>query len=68
MEASIRITPPGGGAKSARRDSIRPEYHFPSLRVGTISSAPFPSSRTLSAESVMVPISPVPHCGAGQPG
>ncbi len=68
IDASIRSAPPGGGAKSERRVSMRPELHAPSLRVGTISRAPLPSRRTLAVESVMVSTSPVPHCGAGQPG
>lgn len=54
---------PGPGVHPVGRHAV---VH--ALRVGMISSAPFPSSRALSAASVIVSTWPVPHCGAGQPG
>src|SRR5690606_36908336 len=68
IDASTARMPCEGASKSVRCVSMRPEVHVPSAtRIGLIARCPAPSKVTLDVLSVIVSISPVPHCD-GQPG
>src|SRR5215471_15512387 len=68
MDACTRSTPPGGGWKSERWVSSRPDVQLPALSLSALMwRLPWPSRKTLLVLELMLSTSPVPQFG-GPPG